>query len=201
MPFTRIASGSPGVPPASAVDPRLAGMASELTIERVLTLVELVPPGRVVSYGDLGRIVGVGPRQVGSLMRHHSEGLAWWRVVNASGDVPAMLRVQAWPHWDEEGIESKPNGLGCRIESYRVDLDALAAAYRSRISATLASMGSPLLRTSRPAQNALEHAGVTTLEELGEWRRADVAALHGMGPKALGILDSALRDAGLGWRA
>ena len=45
-----------------------------------------------------------------------------------------------------------------------------------------------------------QHAGVTTLEELSEWRRADVAALHGMGPKALGILDTALRDARLDWR-
>ena len=37
------------------------------------------------------------------------------------------------------------------------------------------------------------------LEELSEWRRADVAGLHGMGPKVLGILDSALRDADLEW--
>ena len=176
-------------------------MASELTIERVLTLVELVPRGRVVSYGDLAGIVGIGPRQVGSFLRHHSEGLAWWRVVNASGDVPEGLRPQAWPHWDEEGIERKPNGLGCRIEDHRVDLVTLERVYRERIAATLEAMGTPLPRTSRPAQNTLEHSGVTTLEELGEWRRADVAALHGMGPKALGILDEALREAGLDWKA
>ena len=176
-------------------------MASELTIERVLTLVELVPEGRVVSYGDLASIVGIGPRQVGSFMRHHSEGLAWWRVVNASGDVPAGLRRQAWPHWEREGIERKPNGLGCRIAHYRVDLDALAAAYRARIADTLAAMGTPLPRTGRPAHSALEQAAVTTLEELSEWRRADVAALHGMGPKALGLLDEALHEAELDWKA
>ena len=56
-------------------------------------------------------------------------------------------------------------------------------------------------RTSQPAHRALGHAGVTTLEELSEWRRADVAALHGMGPKALGLLDVALRGAGLDWTA
>lgn len=176
-------------------------MASELTIERVLTLVELVPVGRVVSYGDLGGIVGIGPRQVGSFMRHHSEGLAWWRVVNASGDVPAGLRAQAWPHWDEEGIDRKPNGLGCRIERYRADLEALAADYRARIADTLAAMGTPLPRTGRPSHDTLERSGVRTLEELGERRRADVAALHGMGPRALTILDEALRAAGLDWRA
>src|SRR5690606_101339 len=118
---------------------------------------------------DLAAIVGIGPRQVGSFMRHHSEGLAWWRVVNAAGDVPAGLRAQAWPHWDREGIERKPNGLGCRIAAHRADLDALAAAYRARIADTLATMGTPLPRTGRPAHRTLEHVGIRTLEELGEW--------------------------------
>ena len=98
-------------------------MASELTIERVLTLVELVPRGRVVSYGDLGTIVGIGPRQVGSFMRHHSDGLPWWRITNASGDLPAPLLARARPHWADEGIVVKRNGLGCRITDYRADLD------------------------------------------------------------------------------
>lgn len=175
-------------------------MASELTIERVLTLVELVPPGRVVSYGDLGRIVGIGPRQVGSFMRHHSEGLAWWRVTNAAGDVPAGLRSHAWPHWADEGILLKPNGLGCRIANYRVDLDALEAAYRKRIADTLATMGTAIPHTSKPASRALTAASITTLEELSEWRRADVRDLHGMGPKALRMLDDALTEADLGWK-
>ena len=175
-------------------------MASELTIERVLTLVELVPRGRVVSYGDLGRIVGIGPRQVGSFMRHHSEGLPWWRVTNASGDVPQGLRSQAWPHWADEGIALKPNGLGCRIADYRVDLDALEAAYRARIADTISTMGTPIPHTSNPASRALEAASITTLEELSEWRRTEVGELHGMGPKALRILDEALTEADLGWK-
>jgi len=175
-------------------------MASELTIERVLTLVELVPRGRVVSYGDLGAIVGIGPRQVGSFMSHHSDGLAWWRVTNAAGDVPEGLRSRAWPHWADEGILVKRNGAGCRIADYRADLDALTVAYRERIAATLEAMGTALPRTSNPAQNAMKHAGITTLEELSEWRRADVADLHGMGPKALGILDVALTEADLEWK-
>lgn len=175
-------------------------MASELTIERVLTLVELVPEGRVVSYGDLGVIVGIGPRQVGSFMSHHSTGLPWWRVTNASGDVPAGLRSRAWPHWLREGITVKPNGLGCRIAVFRADLEALEAAYRQRIADTLATMGTALPDTSNPASRSLEAASVTTLEELSEWRRADVAELHGMGPKALGMLDEALTDADLDWK-
>lgn len=174
-------------------------MASELTIERVLTLVELIPRGRVVSYGDLGRIVGIGPRQVGSFMSHHSDGLTWWRVTNAAGDLPRELLDRARPHWADEGILVKRNGRGCRIADYRADLEALAAEYEVRIAATLAAMGTALPSTSRPAQRALENASVTTLEELSEWRRADIAELHGMGPKAMGVLDEALRDADLTW--
>lgn len=175
-------------------------MASELTIERVLTLVELVPRGRVVSYGDLAKIVGIGPRQVGAFMARHSEGLTWWRVTNASGDLPRNLLDKAGPHWAEEGILVKRNGLGCRIADYRADLDALATAYRARIAATLEAMGTPLPKTSRPAQRALQNEAITTLEELSEWCRADVAELHGMGPKALGILDNALTAAKLEWK-
>lgn len=175
-------------------------MASELTIERVLTLVELVPRGRVVSYGDLGKIVGIGPRQVGSFMRHHSEGLTWWRITNAAGDLPAPLLTQACPHWADEGILVKPNGLGCRIADYRADLEALETAYRERIAATLEAMGTAIPHTSNPASSALTAASITTLEELSEWRRADVGELHGMGPKALGMLDEALREADLEWK-
>ena len=39
---------------------------SDWVVERVLTCVEQVPPGRVVAYGEVGEIVGVGPRQVGA---------------------------------------------------------------------------------------------------------------------------------------
>ncbi|EAP96943.1 putative methyltransferase [Janibacter sp. HTCC2649] len=175
-------------------------MASELTIERVLTLVELVPRGRVVSYGDLGKIVGIGPRQVGSFMRHHSEGLPWWRITNAAGDLPAPLLSQAHPHWTDEGILVKRNGLGCRIADYRADLHALEAAYRTRIADTLTAMGTAIPHTSNPAARALTAASITTLEELSEWRRADVAERHGMGPKALRMLDEALTEADLEWK-
>lgn len=175
-------------------------MASELTIERVLTLVELVPRGRVVSYGDLAAIVGIGPRQVGSFLSHHGDGLPWWRVTNAAGDLPRELLDRARPHWADEGILVKRNGLGCRIHDYRADLDALATAYGLRIADTLSRTGTAIPHMSNPAGRALEAAGITTLEELGEWRRADVLALHGMGPRAVGMLDVALRDAGLAWR-
>jgi len=47
---------------------------------------------------------------------------------------------------------------------------------------------------------ALNNNGVHKLDDLPRFSRSDVAAWHGMGPKALGILDEALKAAGLKWR-
>jgi uncharacterized protein YdhG (YjbR/CyaY superfamily) len=49
-------------------------------------------------------------------------------------------------------------------------------------------------KTSAPAQRALESAGITTLKQLTEVTEAELGQLHGMGPKALGILREALRE-------
>jgi methylated-DNA-protein-cysteine methyltransferase related protein len=102
------------------------GHVDERKLEQVLLAVELVPRGRVVSYGDLGQIVGIGPRLVGNIMSREGSAVPWWRVTNASGDFPAHLRDEVRPHWAEEGILWKSNGAGCRIRDYRADLDALA---------------------------------------------------------------------------
>jgi hypothetical protein len=53
----------------------------------------------------------------------------------------------------------------------------------------------------QPALRALRDAGVTRLEELAGWREADVAALHGMGPKGVRMLAAALASVGLAFRA
>lgn len=106
----------------------------EVLVERVLRAVEQVPPGRVVSYGDLAALVGTGPRQVGSVMRHWGSGVTWWRVTSHAGDLAGDLLARARPHWDEEGIEVKPNGLGCRIATYRADLVRLARDYERAVA-------------------------------------------------------------------
>ena len=98
-----------------------------MVVERVLRAVEQVPRGRLVTYGDLAALVGVGPRQVGAIMRHWGGNVTWWRVTNASGDLPAHLREEARGRWAEEGILWKRNGLGTRIADYRADLSALRA--------------------------------------------------------------------------
>lgn len=52
-------------------------------------------------------------------------------------------------------------------------------------------------KTSAPAQRALEGVGIYSLEQLSQYSESEIAKLHGMGPKALGILRQALADIGL----
>jgi methylated-DNA-protein-cysteine methyltransferase related protein len=57
-------------------------------VEAVLSLVEQIPPGRVMTYGSIAECVGAGgPRQVGAVMSHYGGGVPWHRVVNAAGRV------------------------------------------------------------------------------------------------------------------
>lgn len=103
-------------------------------MERVLRAVELVPRGRVVSYGDLAALVGIGPRQVGTIMATYGSNVTWWRVTNASGDLPPALMDEVRERWAAEGILLKPNGRGCRIAGYRADLTVLAAGYQRAVA-------------------------------------------------------------------
>jgi hypothetical protein len=50
---------------------------------------------------------------------------------------------------------------------------------------------------SNPAQRALASAGIVRLEQLTEFSEAQIKQLHGIGPKALSQLRSALQAKGL----
>ena len=173
----------------------------DFLVERVLLAVEQVPPGRVVAYGDIARLVGTSPRRVGAIMRGYGGDVTWWRVVGAAGDPGGNLLGRARPHWDAEGIMVKPNGLGCRMSDYRADLSALADAYRAGLSAVLARSGTPLPAIGRPATSALAEIGVTTLEQVIEYSEPELLALHGMGPKAIRLLAEELARLGWTWNA
>jgi methylated-DNA-protein-cysteine methyltransferase related protein len=60
----------------------------------VLDLVDRIPRGRVMSYGDVAEFLGTGTgRTVGTVMSKHGHEVPWWRVVQASGR-PAEPHVQ-----------------------------------------------------------------------------------------------------------
>ena len=53
----------------------------------------------------------------------------------------------------------------------------------------------------RPAERALEAAGIHDLSDLTRHSREEISELHGVGPKAIGVLVTALAMHGLSFRA
>jgi methylated-DNA-protein-cysteine methyltransferase-like protein len=56
---------------------------------QVYAVLAQIPPGKVVSYGQIARLIGHpgAARQVGWAMRRCPEGLPWQRVVMADGNI------------------------------------------------------------------------------------------------------------------
>jgi methylated-DNA-protein-cysteine methyltransferase-like protein len=53
---------------------------------RVLDIVERIPRGKVMSYGDVAEYVGSGSgRTVGAVMSRHGHEVPWHRVVQSTG--------------------------------------------------------------------------------------------------------------------
>ncbi|GHC76399.1 hypothetical protein GCM10007079_12690 [Nocardiopsis terrae] len=77
--------------------------------EEVLSVVERIPSGRVLSYGDIAEYVGRGgPRQVGAVMSRWGGGVPWWRVVRADGRPAEGHLVRARSHYAAEGTPMRP---------------------------------------------------------------------------------------------
>jgi len=95
------------------------GLPSEYA-ERVLDLVGLIPPGKVLSYGDVARLLGGGgPRQVGNVMARYGSGVPWHRVVHADGTAPPGHAVEARSRWSHEGTPTTPDGARVRMDVAR----------------------------------------------------------------------------------
>lgn len=96
--------------------------------EAVLGIVDQIPAGLVLAYGDVAELLGQGgPRQVGSVMSRYGSSVTWWRVVRASGDAPAGLQDEALAHWRTEGTALVRGSLaGRRVDMKRSRWDGRA---------------------------------------------------------------------------
>ena len=71
---------------------------------RVLDVVDSIPAGQVMSYGDVAEFLGEGgPRQVGRVLALWGGGVAWWRVVHADGSLLTGHERTALAHYEAEG--------------------------------------------------------------------------------------------------
>jgi alkylated DNA nucleotide flippase Atl1 len=88
----------------------VAGVDEEY-VEKVLSLVEQVPAGRVTTYGALAAAVGSGgPRQVGKVMSTYGGPVPWWRVVHADGTPAQVHDDVAVGHLRAEAAPLRPTG-------------------------------------------------------------------------------------------
>ncbi|MDA8436514.1 MAG: MGMT family protein [Actinomycetales bacterium] len=72
--------------------------------EAVLDLVERIPPGRVMAYGDVAAALGSGgARAVGTVMARFGSGVPWHRVLRADGSPPAGHEAEALRRHRREG--------------------------------------------------------------------------------------------------
>ncbi|MGY1749846.1 MGMT family protein [Modestobacter sp. SYSU DS0511] len=84
--------------------------------EAVLDAVEAIPPGRVSTYGAIGRLVGVGPRRVARALSAGGGAVPWHRVVRADGTPAEPVRVRQLALLAAEGVP---------VRGIRVDLAAV----------------------------------------------------------------------------
>lgn len=70
----------------------------------VLEVVERVPAGQVVTYGDVAEYLGEGgPRQVGAVLARYGSAVPWWRVLRAGGWPPVGKEQRALAAYRREG--------------------------------------------------------------------------------------------------
>jgi alkylated DNA nucleotide flippase Atl1 len=85
--------------------------------ERVLDTVASIPPGRVLTYGDVAERVGSrGARAVGAALSRFGGGVPWWRVVRADGGLAPGHEREAAELLVAEGALVLPGPAGPRVD-------------------------------------------------------------------------------------
>jgi len=90
-------------------------------VEAVLDIVEAIPAGQVMTYGDVAATLGSrAARVVGQTMAQFGADAPWWRVIRAGGLPPIGHESRALVHYR---AEHTPLLFGAEPETgYRVDL-------------------------------------------------------------------------------
>jgi alkylated DNA nucleotide flippase Atl1 len=97
-------------------------------IDQVVSMVSTIPPGRVMTYGDIATLLtaraefagldeAYGPRMVGFVMSRFGGDLPWWRVIRSTGHPPKFHQERALPFYRKENTP-----LIGDDENYRIDL-------------------------------------------------------------------------------
>jgi alkylated DNA nucleotide flippase Atl1 len=96
------------------------GRAIDDYSSRVLDVVDAIPPGQVMSYGDIAEYLGDGgPRQVGRVLAQFGGATAWWRVIHADGTPAPGHDSAALSHYQAEGTPLRSASRPVRVDMRR----------------------------------------------------------------------------------
>jgi alkylated DNA nucleotide flippase Atl1 len=96
-----------------------AGTAGDDFVSRVLEAVDAIPPGKVMTYGDVAAAIGSrAARGVGQVMAYSGSDVPWWRVVRVGGHPAVGHEARALEHYRVEGTPVIQTTAG----TWRVDL-------------------------------------------------------------------------------
>jgi len=87
----------------------VASVTPQEYVEEVLSLVERIPEGCVMSYGAIADALAEksgrnSARQVGTIMARHGGGVPWHRVVNSVGRMPPGHEQEARQRLLADGV-------------------------------------------------------------------------------------------------
>jgi len=101
----------------------VAGVTPHEYVEEVLSLVERIPAGKVMSYGAIADALADrsgrnSARQVGTIMARHGGGVPWHRVVTSSGRMPPGHEQEARHRLLSEGVPLKGDHVNMSLASW-----------------------------------------------------------------------------------
>jgi len=94
----------------------------------VLDVVDSIPAGRVMSYGDIAEYLGAGPgpRQVGRVLAVYGGAVAWWRVIHSDGTPAPGHESRALEHYLAEGTPLRSARPPVRVDMRRARWPGIA---------------------------------------------------------------------------
>lgn len=104
----------------------MAPVTPQEYVEEVLSLVERIPEGRVMSYGAIADALADrsgrnSARQVGTIMARHGGAVPWHRVVSSSGRLVPGHEQEARQRLLADGVPLKGDRVDMRAAAWIPD--------------------------------------------------------------------------------
>src|SRR3954447_26000690 len=90
--------------------------------KRVLDVVDRIPRGKVMAYGDIAESLGEGgPRQVGAVMREWGHEVPWHRVLKSDGRPAVHKAAEQLALLRAEGLLARDGRVDMKIARWNPD--------------------------------------------------------------------------------